>query len=663
MVMNDADLSQATSAESPRCADIISRGRSRAACSVVVSRSSSANAKTDGGGSSSSSTVAGAAVVSSRGLTDGAKAGTAVGAFVAAALVAFCLYPVIVHLIKRRKRAGRALDAEPGLPTHHRGKGSTLGPNSHIRLSSTDSLQQHGERSRGGLGGRTLSKELEWTLPDAGLTQTEGNVASSRQLSAATAGDGGQLGGADRHGGAFEDGEDDYRNETTPFPFYMPASMPDDDPGVLKGTSYDYYRPSIPSSAFGMVTAPDSFEPVRASSRGSSLKHNLKQMLRWPSGGDSSPASDSSTQDKGTRLLRASSSSGPGLGGIHASGRPTDSPTEPSATTTLLRPPSERVSASSPAAINAPEAPSQPVVTTPPHSHSPTPDERAAFKASPSPPSDPAPGTVNPMDIMPASTQSEMRHRTEHQLLANSYGSGGGPSCAGEQADREDMPKLTPPPVLSVASAAARIFPPTDQEAVQEAPRQEHYDGAMLDLQSHNHLSPSVMPERGRHPSFSSNHSTPCPGAHSTGPSTENTPSTQVDSPSPGSMNSSDFRHSASPQPGLSSLKASVFRCDEPGCSQAFDQPHKLNKDHKCPYKDCGKGFGTKTHLQRHINDRHEKRKKFHCAIPGCDYSKSGVKAFPRKDNWKRHMIKIHNMDQQQLPEPIEMDSEMGGTT
>lgn len=77
-------------------------------------------------------------------------------------------------------------------------------------------------------------------------------------------------------------------------------------------------------------------------------------------------------------------------------------------------------------------------------------------------------------------------------------------------------------------------------------------------------------------------------------------------------------------------------------------------------YPNCGKGFGTKTHLQRHINDRHEKKKKFHCCVAGCDYSRYGGKAFPRKDNWKRHMVKIHGMDTKQLPQPIEVDVDMG---
>ncbi|KAG6010115.1 hypothetical protein E4U21_000149 [Claviceps maximensis] len=549
-----------------------------------------------------------------RGLGHAAVAGTVVGAVVAAALVALCLYPVIVYQIKRRKRArGPSLDAEAGIHSQHI-KASTLRPHSrshrHRRLSSTDSFTRNGVLSRGGFDGGDPSSAAS----NVRLTPTEENWdARSRQLSTATEG----TACRDVHDAAFDDS---YRNETTtPFPYYMPASIPDDNPGVLSGTSHDYYRPSIPSSAFGMVTAADDFAPVPTLSRGSSFKYSLKHMFRRSTGRDSSLAS---------------------------------------------------VLCSEQEALNAAQPLAQTILTTPPPS--PRPD-RAACKAPSSPPSDPALGTVNPMDIMPASTQSEVRHRTEHQLLATScgpcYGSGPRPSSASDQADMDDVPTTSAPPSAEAAQATHSLTT-TNQGALQGALKREHYDVPMLDLHSHDHLTPSVITETSRHPSYSSDHSTPVPGALSTGPSAENTPSTQLDSPSPGSMNSSGFRYSTSPQPGLASpSKVEVLRCDEPGCSQAFDQPHKLRhhqryhtKDHKCPYHYCGKGFGTKTHLQRHINDRHDKKKKFHCAIPGCDYSKSGGKAFPRKDNWKRHMTKIHNMHQQQLPEPIaiEVDSEMG---
>ena len=49
--------------------------------------------------------------------------------------------------------------------------------------------------------------------------------------------------------------------------------------------------------------------------------------------------------------------------------------------------------------------------------------------------------------------------------------------------------------------------------------------------------------------------------------------------------------------------------------------------------------FGTKTHLDRHVNDKHKKSRKFYCQAPGCPYSRHGGKSFPRKDNWRRHMV------------------------
>lgn len=119
-------------------------------------------------------------------------------------------------------------------------------------------------------------------------------------------------------------------------------------------------------------------------------------------------------------------------------------------------------------------------------------------------------------------------------------------------------------------------------------------------------------------------------------------------------------------------LNSSISHTSSSKLKTRFEKWHKLtsrrhhqryhSKDHKCQYPGCDKGFGTKTHLQRHINDRHEKKKKYHCAIQGCDYSRAGGKAFPRKDNWKRHMTKIHQMENRDLPEPEEVDEDMAGT-
>ncbi|KAI1824324.1 hypothetical protein F4861DRAFT_264656 [Xylaria intraflava] len=85
-----------------------------------------------------------------------------------------------------------------------------------------------------------------------------------------------------------------------------------------------------------------------------------------------------------------------------------------------------------------------------------------------------------------------------------------------------------------------------------------------------------------------------------------------------------------------------------PECGREFDQIHKLNhhkryhdRTHECTYPGCDRKFGTKTHLDRHINDRHLKLKTYHCTEPTCAWFKGG-KSFPRKDNWRRHMMKKH---------------------
>ncbi|KAI0885983.1 uncharacterized protein GGS22DRAFT_159526 [Annulohypoxylon maeteangense] len=103
---------------------------------------------------------------------------------------------------------------------------------------------------------------------------------------------------------------------------------------------------------------------------------------------------------------------------------------------------------------------------------------------------------------------------------------------------------------------------------------------------------------------------------------------------------------SSSPEASKLSPQSPVHICEE--CGRYFDQVHKLNhhkryhdRKHECTYEGCDKRFGTKTHLDRHINDKHVKSKAYHCIEPTCQYYRGG-KAFPRKDNWRRHMVKKH---------------------
>ncbi|POR34169.1 Zinc finger transcription factor ace1 [Tolypocladium paradoxum] len=611
-------------------------------------------------------------------MDDGAIAGTVVGVVVAVALLVFCLYPVVVHHFKRRRHADRPhFDPEAAIAAHQGSPpGADLG--SHRRRSSSDSFKHDDELSRGDIGA-TRSKEYGWTSHDGSIGHAEDNHAPSRQMSST----GPDVAASDRSLAVAQSltGEYELQSSPSPLPFYVGEYMPesevhDDNPGVLKGTSADYYSPSIPSEAFGMITTPpdlhiDVPRAGRSGSRSSSLRYNVRHMFRRKSGRDntldsyiSTSAGDNQSALAGLVELHGATA----LQHIVTNEDLAESPTEVSPTMTMSTAPAPRPTGS---------PTNLPPVSPPPSSAMTPPQAQLAersFKHSPSPPACPAPGTVNPMDIMPATTESEVWHRTEHQLFVSSYGSPEGFSPPPEHYRNAEYASIvkSPSPTTSMQPRATRYAQsptPTEMRVHVKQEHAEDHDIAMTDAHVHDNLTPSTIPESGRHPSYPSDQSTPFPGPGSTDPSSHNTPSTQIDSPTPESMDSSDFRHSVSPQPGVPSPKSGVFHCTEPGCKQVFGQLHKLkhhqryhSKDHKCPYANCGKGFGTKTHLQRHINDRHEKKKKFHCSVQDCDYSRAKGKGFPRKDNWKRHMTKIHNMDQTQLPEPIEVDHEMSET-
>ncbi|OTA03833.1 C2H2 transcriptional regulator [Trichoderma parareesei] len=640
-----------------------------------------------------------------RHLAGGAIAGITVGVIVAVALLAICLYPCFLYL--KRRRSGQshpALDAEAGIAPHA-GHGSSASGGANTppkRLSSSDSYRHRGELTRGGDGDGGSADYGHWEASiDGGV-----NNGYSYPLSAAylQPGDPGLVD---------SNIAEEHRVKAQPFPLlgcedgeFAPPIADDHQPGVLKGTSADYYSPHIPSEAFGMVTQPDAAldSPVQPpSSRSSSLRQNMMQIFRRKTGRD---ATIDSTISRTTIPEGAAASHLDGatpLQTLITTGDRVDSPTNISAASLpLSRSPSHH----HPNAESAPGATLAPV--SPPASNAPEPSSKATppesppfpayhqFRKSPSPPIA-APGTVNPMDIMPASTETEVWHRTEHQLYEAFHKASSSDPVAfpAQESSAMPSPSPTPPesqpqpqPIFTIQSPGATshtgLTPDyiinskntdtnTNTNTSHNNQAHSHHDNgdvAMLEAPPPPNHDHSLAAPDGRHPSYTSDHSTPLPGPSFTDVSSQNTPSTQLDTPSPESMGSSDFRHSASPHSGAGSHspRTGVYRCDEPGCNQAFDQPHKLkhhqryhSKDHKCPYAGCGKGFGTKTHLQRHINDRHEKKKKFHCSVVGCDYSRAGGKAFPRKDNWKRHMIKIHNIEQQQLPEPIEVDMDLDG--
>ncbi|KAK4112688.1 hypothetical protein N656DRAFT_71373 [Canariomyces notabilis] len=91
------------------------------------------------------------------------------------------------------------------------------------------------------------------------------------------------------------------------------------------------------------------------------------------------------------------------------------------------------------------------------------------------------------------------------------------------------------------------------------------------------------------------------------------------------------------------------FACDQ--CDNKFDELHKLNhhkryheRPHKCPQPGCNHTFGTKTHLDRHFNDKHHKVRKFYCTERDCPYSVQGGKSFSRKDIWRQHILDEHQV-------------------
>ncbi|KAL7928479.1 hypothetical protein V8C35DRAFT_231468 [Trichoderma chlorosporum] len=626
-----------------------------------------------------------------RHLSGGAIAGITVGVVIAVALLAICLYPCFLYLKRRRSsHLHPPFDAEVGNAGVGHGSSASGGPNTPPkRLSSSDSYKHKGDLTRGGDGDAGSGDYGNWEAStDHGINRGYSFPLNTSYLQPGDPG--------------FVDGgiSDEYRVKAQPFPLlgcddgeFAPPISDDTEPGVLKGTSADYYSPHIPSEAFGMVSQPDT--PVDSplqppSSRASSLRYNVMHMFRRKTGRDATLDSTISkltipeghfdnsalTQFDGATQLQTITS-----------GDRVESPTNLSA-------------ASLPLSHHQPDAEASLAPVSPPVSNAPEPSSKASppepssfssyhqFRKSPSPPVA-GPGTVNPMDIMPASTETEVWHKTEHQLYEAFHKPSPSDPAALPQEGLANgavmpSPSPTPPetqlqPILTVQSPGFtnhtefipdHIDTNTNADSNQAHAQHDNSDVVMLDATLPPNQDHGLAAPDGRHPSYPSDQSTPLPGPSFTDVSSQNTPSTGLDTPSPESVGSSDFRHSASPHSGAGnhSPRTGVYRCDEPGCNQSFDQPHKLkhhqryhSKDHKCPYPGCGKGFGTKTHLQRHINDRHEKKKKFHCSVAGCDYSRAGGKAFPRKDNWKRHMIKIHNLEQQQLPEPIEVDMDVDG--
>ncbi|KAI9163395.1 hypothetical protein HJFPF1_05005 [Paramyrothecium foliicola] len=591
-----------------------------------------------------------------------AVAGVVIGGLVVVVFFFLCIWPIISRQIRqyRARRNGhhQAFDPESGhLPGHFEGDALTDSSlDRPRRLPSSDSLKLPEDNDD---SSHSPSRHHRHHVAVRGSLAVNDPSSSSPSKNLSWS--------STHEGRALADGEGQLHLHQYPYPTYpatamvapgqpipplddehqkVPSSAPNGDAFseqlpipqqhyVLKHNSEDYYDPSIPSEAFGMVPTPPKLNvSVPNRHRSTSITQQMKHVFHRKSVRDRTTSTDTNGSEAQSPFNTGNTTAS------YAQGAPpmrqiTD---EELASSPVPRSPTHIISPS-PLAAQTPASASAGVTRTSSIS-SPT-DYR--LKTSPSPPAHPAPGTVNPMDIMPASTESELWHRTEHQLYVSSYESPPQLPSFIEQANTANNLATSHSPALD-----SSLQQPLDsaQPSINATPEfispeelAEKDDIVMTDIPSYTStFIPSTTQQNSllqvapsRRPSNPSEHSTPFPGAASTDASSHNTPSTLLDSPSPESMHSSDFRHSASPPlvQSAPSEKTSVFRCDELGCNQTFDQPHKL---------------------------KHEKKKKFHCAIQGCDYSRAGGKAFPRKDNWKRHMTKIHNMDQHNLPEPVEVE-------
>lgn len=90
-------------------------------------------------------------------------------------------------------------------------------------------------------------------------------------------------------------------------------------------------------------------------------------------------------------------------------------------------------------------------------------------------------------------------------------------------------------------------------------------------------------------------------------------------------------------------------QCDKVFKSQSSLKKHTLShsRPHRCNYPACSKkdGFSTPNDLQRHKESVHkEARDVYQCTTGDCAGA-SQPKWWPRKDNFRTHMFKVHKMD------------------
>lgn len=630
--------------------------------------------------------------VAARGMKHGPGpiAGIVVGCIAAVALACLCLYPFIIRRIKRKKRlAATQPDAEVAqvpVADNPFEEAAATNQGSDTHPSSRDSLSNKNEPFTGDAKGTDKDESSPKTAaqaPTSPVHEQPLERGASVDHESILQRNYSLLG---RRDSEVSTGTHPRWNTQGPPPIStsgieLSSTRADglEYSEAMAGQSASYYSPTVPSEAFGMATPPQNDEPqfsaapARTTSRASSLKQNLLAMMRRVSSKETDKASPSPAVDTSAGPWLPPQRQGTTRGELSESPVVHDGPSFRD----FGYPPSQPNRLASPVAL-----PMSPASTagTPGHDEG-TPEptrSMASDRSTPPvlPPSSPAPGTVNPMDIMRPSNQSEQVWHTDRELfyLDNPHVSPPRKTATPPPIDDE-------PPLKEVVQAPTPASAEEPQIAIKtepgQAPEAPHTPGTLPSQDIHmadvstkydySHLTPA---QHGRNSSIStsldgsdrSDHSTPLPSHFSSGPSQHNTPNTQMTDISPSPRSDADIRNASSPYAGAGT-SPHVYTCDQ--CQRPFDQIHKLNhhrryhdRPHECPHGNCDKRFGTKTHLDRHINDKHKKTRKFHCLQPGCPYSRAGGKGFPRKDNWRRHMINKHGMNPALDPEPDVVDDE-----
>lgn len=481
-----------------------------------------------------------------RDLSSGAKAGVSVGTIVGFILLVLCLWPVVARYVRRRRRQ-HAVHESP----------TVTEPSSVEAQPVTEVQDESGKRRMSrdscGLGpdgrptiGRQSTKELTFG-PSYGTDDftTQPAVAS---IAAAS---------SDPASGS---------------PTFAPPQIDTNLAQMVascesRGYSDSYYNSNIPTEAFGATP----WVAKRPSTKSSKFSAGslIDSILRRTTTSRKSTTAPSNTQP------------GDNITALEFSESPTE--LEPPANALSRSPRSSRSFGEGDRNLDLGEI------------------DFPSASPPPAPPAQPSPGTVNPMEVMGATTTTEQTWRTNAELMGlaaspASHGTpdhspdpvlNGGPTLGlSSQSPEESVSQPVTPssylvgdynnggdqhnaqpfaptkPIPEVLVKDETIFSTTNFDAVPP-----------LNGQMSQYTGPPYTNSTDIYYTDHSTHSTPFP-APSPGASAFNTPDTRVSDSTPSPLPvTPETKQGYSPNSGVSA-SPQILVCDK--CDQKFDQPHKL---------------------------------------------------------------------------------------